>query len=247
MQTVLLTATITPPTGAPILNRVDPDLRRADYRSAFDVYLKQLGQGVDRLVFAENSNSDLSDFHEAAARAGRGSQVELLPFSGLNYPTSHGRLYGELRLIEYAMTHAKFLAEGPPDQVVWKSTGRYTVRNFPAVIRHQPKNFDIYINLRNYPRRWVDTYLMAWRRPGYEGFLKGLADRYIRGAEGTTPDESAIRGEIDAARSRLNVAPRFTRVPFIDGKRGWDNKNYSNKWDYMVRVAASRIAPALWI
>ena len=52
--------------------------------------------------------------------------------------------------------------------------------------------------------------------------------------------------EVDRARSRIRLVPRFTRTPRLEGRRGWNNTNYSKK-DYLVRATANLIAPWLWI
>ena len=63
----MLTATITPPSGVPGLARTDPAVRLADYRSALDFYMSCFDRGLDSIVFADNSNSDVSSLHELVA------------------------------------------------------------------------------------------------------------------------------------------------------------------------------------
>jgi len=56
---LLMTATITPRSGVPNLARTDPQKRLQHYENSLKFYLPLLNQGVDSIVFAENSNSDV--------------------------------------------------------------------------------------------------------------------------------------------------------------------------------------------
>src|SRR3954471_4308953 len=65
-QVLILTATITPPPGVPILARTDPQLRLQDYIDALKFYLAVPNHVLDRIIFAENSGSDLSKLRALA-------------------------------------------------------------------------------------------------------------------------------------------------------------------------------------
>ena len=54
-----MTATITPPKDALSLKRIDPNQRENDYAEALEYYLSIPEQYVNKIIFAENSNSDL--------------------------------------------------------------------------------------------------------------------------------------------------------------------------------------------
>ena len=246
---LLLTATVTPPAGVPALARVDVADRRADYRRAFSGYLDLLTNGVDRIVFAENSESDISDLADLASEKGAGDRVEFLSFNGLDYPPRHGRAHGEFRLIDHVVAHSATIRDGDPDQTVWKMTGRYLVKNLSAMIARCPNRFDLYCNLRDYPRRWADMFLMAWSWRGYQEFLRGLAPHFREDLSRESP-EQAFRRLVDEARTRIRVVPRFRQIPVIDGIRGYDNKHYSEgsgAWKHVARRAALSFAPWFWI
>ena len=93
-----------------------------DYVRAFRYYLGTLGTTFDRIVFVDNSASDLGTLEALVAGSSMSERVELLSFFGLDYPSAFGRGYGEFKLIDYAMDNAKLLQD---DVVVWKCTGRY--------------------------------------------------------------------------------------------------------------------------
>lgn len=67
-NTVLLTATITPPVNAVQLSRADPSVRLQDYTTSLIFYMEELRKGViSSLIFAENSNSDIQSLQSLVA------------------------------------------------------------------------------------------------------------------------------------------------------------------------------------
>lgn len=252
-QILLLTATITPPTGARDLKRMDPRVRLDDYCRALDFYLGLMDRGADRIIFAENSASDLSRLEAMAAERGLRERVEFISFYGLDYPPTYDRGYGELKLIDYTVEHSAFLRALRPDYTAWKVTGRYIVRNLDQIIARQPEDFDFYINFRMgldrplFPMKilkWTDMWLFAWSVRGYEDFLKGAYTVFADGKE------DHFREVIEQAPKHLKIVPRYTVVPWIDGVRGYDSQNFmtgANRVKYYVRVVFNRVAPWVWI
>ena len=249
-NTILLTATINPPSGVPALVRTDPALRLQDYYKSFPMHLELLNQGADRLLFVENSASDLSRFEEMAKEAGKADRVEFISFNGCDYPPEYGRAHGEVKLINHACDTSRFLADWDDDRVViWKITGRYVVKNMPEIMRRQPKSFDLYCNLRTIPIPYADMFLMAWRRRGYDEFLKGLQSQ-LREDLYKGPLERKFKELVDDVRTRLNVVPRFNRTPRLMGVRAFNNQPYDRtlkeECKYAFRVAMGRFLPWIW-
>lgn len=245
-QVLLLTATIAPPAGVPSLARTDPTQRLHDYAQALRFYLSLAGGVFDGVVFAENSGSDLAPLRRQAS-AQRRADIEFFSCQGLDYPASHGRGYGEFKLIDRAMSEAQLL-QGPV--IVWKCTGRYIVRNIEALVASRPP-VDLYCHLRNHPYRLCDLYLMAFNRPGYEGAIEGVY-RHLRNdiVPGThTMEEVLFRRLVDALPQHLSVQRRFRHIPVIQGVRGWNNRLYEGAWDpkILIRRAVNRVAPWMWI
>jgi hypothetical protein len=209
-----------------------------------------LGRHLDRMLFVENSASDLADFEGVARDVGASDRVEFVSYHGLDYPVGYGRAYGEFMLFDHATEHAETLRDAGDDLIVWKMTGRYLTRNLPELIATRPKAFDLYCNLRDYPVRWAAMYLLAWDRSGYENIIKGLAPRLREGTSSGASPETTLRGVVDEARRRYKVVPRFRRVPLIDGIRGFNNRNYIAGVGFgklASRQIALRVAPWLWI
>ena len=106
---LLLTATITPPAGVPLLHRANPQDRLQDYERALNFYLPLLNRCIDSIVFAENSNSDISTLQNMVARSGFTERVEFLVFDGLDHPSIYGRAYGEFKLNDYVMNNSQII------------------------------------------------------------------------------------------------------------------------------------------
>lgn len=249
---LLLTATILPMPGLPALARTDPALRLQDYAHALTFYLSQLKIGaIDRIVFAENSNADISSLKALATEHGLQAQVEFISFFGLDFPPTKGRGFGEFKLVDHAMAHSQTVAQHP-DAIVWKCTGRYTIRNLASLIKKAPKGFDLHCHCRNHPTVWCELYMMAWSKRGYQELIKDL---YPKLANDVVPgqhtfEEVRFREHVDKAPSHLKIAPRFKVVPLIDGTRGWNNSRYSDRWyspKLLARQVAAVLLPSLWI
>jgi hypothetical protein len=154
-------------------------------------------------------------------------------------------------LLEYAVDHSETLRSAADDAVIWKLTGRYLVSNLASLIETKPRDVDLYCNLRTFPELWADMYLLSWTKAGFEGFLRGIADRLRQDAPGGT-SERKFRLLIDEARreGRLRIAPRFRRVPIIDAVRAYTNRHYTEGeggFKLAARRAALQLAPWLWI
>jgi hypothetical protein len=124
-NTILLTATITPPVNAVQLSRVDPSLRLQDYTTSLGFYLEQLKKGVvSGLIFAENSNSDIQSLRSLVESHPMKDSVEFISCQGLDYPPEYGRGYGEFKLVDHAMRHSKLVQAMDQSDKIWKITGR---------------------------------------------------------------------------------------------------------------------------
>jgi len=248
---LLLTATITPRTGVPNLKRTDPTLRLRDYEQALKFYLSKLNQCCDAIVFAENSNSDVSSLKKLAAERNLSNQVEFVVFDGLDYPPHYDRAYGEFKLIDYAMANSKIIASQSENTIVWKITGRYVVENLDKLINRQPKNFGIYCNFRNFPKHWVDTYLIAWTPSAYQIGLQNVYQKLKL----NDPDVPSNSGAEELLRKWFDQQPnikfvrRFKVTPLVEGFRGADNRGYSTNdlWKFRIRNSINILIPWLWI
>ncbi len=249
---ILLTATIAPPAGVPALTRTDPRVRTNDYLSALRFYLALPDHAVDRIVFAENSASDLGEFHDLVDRLGGRKAVNLISFDGLQYPAEYGRSYGETILVQSAVERSPLLSGLPAGESFWKLTGRLQVRNLANLVASAPADCDLYADFRRYPRRRLDTRLFACTTTAFQDlFLPRLElmrhDRLEEG--GFTSPEERLFDEILAERRRVRIVPRFRVEPVIEGFSGFDTdygRATRRAW-CAARGAVRRLAPSVWI
>jgi hypothetical protein len=241
VQVLVLTASILVPAGAPGVVRSDTSLRIQDYQRALAFYASFIGQGLDRIVFAENTGADLRSLREITATKGIASRVDFLTFDGNGFPPIYGRCYGEAIILDEVMGH-KCCSELPEDTIYWKSTGRYQIKNFRRMMQTMPRGAQLYCDLRRRRRqRWADMRFMSWTRKGYDEFLAGIAPLLREDTRNFRPGEEALFDVLDErlSGSFLQHARSFTREPFIDGIRAFDNKNWSAGRQRVVYYARS--------
>jgi hypothetical protein len=241
---LLMTATITPPPGV-VTARADPAVRLEDYRKALAFNLGLLGAGVDRIVFVDNSASDLGPLRRAAESAGHADRCEFIGFHGLDYPPDYGYGYGEFRLLDHAMGHSRTIAGAGEGSRVVKVTGRYLVRNLLRLLRKLPREFDLACDIRNARRPWLDMRVMAWSPGGYETFLRG-AYRDLRTDLHKVPPEMVLGRRLMGDPGGPGLIRRFPIEPFVDGIRGLDGANWtsSNRLvKHYLRAGLRRMLP----
>ncbi len=241
---LLMTATITPH-NARNLARTDPSARLKDYNDALGFYLGLLDRPLHGIVFVENSDSDVSTLRKLVAARGLTGRVEFLCNYGIHLYSEKGRAHGEFKLLDYAMTASRMVVKAEANHVVWKITGRYMVKNLASMIASAPRGFDAYVDMKDHPRRWMDMRLMAWTTDGYDRIFRGVADDLD-----SKTHEMFMRDYLPKRAQGARLVPRFSKEPFIDGVRGWDNSNYSKGTELLkcyVRSAGRVLAPWYWI
>jgi hypothetical protein len=250
---LLLTATICPPAGVPALERVDPVARRSDYEHALAFYLGLPATVVDRVVLAENSGSDLGSLERTVEASNTGGKdVELLTFDGNTHPVEHGRMVGELRLIETALERSRLLSALTDDELFWKATGRLRFTNIARLIATTPPDAALYADFRRLPRSWVDTRVFAstpraFRElfaPRIELMRQDEIDRL-----GYRAPEHRLYEELMPESGRFRIVPRLRAEPRIEGFSG-HGRDYARPtrraWT-AARAVIRRMFPRLWI
>jgi hypothetical protein len=235
-NTLLMTATVTPPIGIPDLQRRDPKERMNDYARALKFYCNISERIIPRIVFIENSNADLSHLEEIARATTAAHRVEFLSFYGLDFPPKYGRGYGEFKLLDYAMEHSATLASADADAMLWKITGRYRVLNISRIIRDAPRSPDLYCDMRQWPIPWVDLRIFGCTTRGYRSLLKGLYLQLQEDLINKAPEQHLHSIISELAKSH-HIITRLKNEPFIDGIRGKDSKNYSSGINFIKFLA----------
>jgi len=245
---LLLTATVTPPSGVPSLQRTNPTQRLRDYEEALSFYLPLVGTTFDAIVFAENSASDITSLRQLARGHGVEGAVEFLSFNGLDHPAAYGRGYGEFKLVDHAMNHSPALRD---DAFIWKCTGRYKITNIVDLVRSRPPEADIYCHFRDFPHALCELFLLSFTHHGFRSVIEGsyrrLRNDVVPGVHSN--EEVAFRRLADSVSSDVKMVRRFNRTPIVEGTRGWDNSPYSGKWHPKIalRRVVGALAPWVWI
>lgn len=246
---LVLTATITPPDGVPNLKRVAPSLRRLDYTDALRFYLSLPNGVLDRIVFLENSESDLSDLRELANSEGGGKCVEFISFQGLDYPPEYGRAYGEFKMLDYGMQHSSLLKALDENDCFWKVTGRLKVLNLNHLIETAPPSYKLLMDFLRKPTLMADLRLLSCSRTGYRQLFEGLYVSLREDALKMSADGYCYLLWVDRL-NELGIVPRHRWQPKIGGVGGQHNIDYlagMNIAKYCIRVATRRLLPELWI
>lgn len=245
---ILLSATITPSKDMPGSTRMDPVVRMNDYLEALKYYESISTDVVDRIVFLENSDTDLTPLKNALPRQSR-KRVEFISVSS-DYPPSKGKGYGEFRMFDEGLLASEMIA---PDDHVWKVTGRLKILNIEQLIQSAPAEYEVYCDLRDVPmigaslggNPWMELRTFAFRRDAYDRYFRGefskafvLEKKFFK----------TMRDELDHANTQ--IIPRFRVQPIIDGYSGHSNANYrstSYKAKEKLRMIARKVAPGLWL
>ena len=247
---LILTATVVPPSDATNLARVDPALRLADYAQALRLYVRYLERSViSGIVFAENSQADISSLKELVAGSPCAGRIEFLQFAGLDHPGSCGRGYGEFKLIDFAMRESSLINEAAQDAEIWKITGRYEVVNLAEILARRSQRCSLWAHCRNLPQRWADMYLLGWRRGFYESYLRGLYHQLDQSSSGASA-ELMFRDKVDALATAdaKAVCRRFPAAPELQGVRGLDGAAYSDQnLKQWLRRFCHLVLPWVWI
>jgi len=220
---VLLTATIQPKADQPNLKLVNSDERLLDYKKAllfYDSLIKK--KVINRVIFIDNSGYDLSELVNCVDS----NAVEYLSFYGLDVPKDYHRGYGEFVIIDYAYENSEFLINAKPDDVIWKITGRYIIKNLEELISKAPRKFDMYCNIR---KRWMDMELIAWNKVAYCGIVKGISNQF----KGAMAPELIFPNVITSANDEYKVVSKYYWPPLIEGRRGGDGSEFQGPRSYI--------------
>jgi hypothetical protein len=247
---LLMSATLTPPTAA--VARSDPSDRLQDYLEAFHYYLALPRSVIDRIVFIDNSCSDLTPLAELAQRLDHDKTVELISFQGNDHSHQLGKAYGEFRLMDYGLACTTLF--GPTDRI-WKTTGRLKIRNLPELKTQCDRlTFDVLCDLHNVPwvgsGRWRDPHNMDLR---VFAFRMGAYDAVFRNLWRTHPD--ALDAEfmyhhMRKDHSHMRITPRFPIQAQLQGISGRHQRDYAStpqRAKDAVRAVTRKITPWLWL
>lgn len=245
-----MSATLRPPTEA--VARSDPADRLTDYAEALKFYLSLSNTVIDRILFIDNSNSDLSPLVELVERFPHNKNVELVSFAGNDHPYQFGKAYGEFKLLDYGLACTNLFGA---DDIVWKTTGRLKFLNLEKMVaRCGNLQFDIACDLHNVPwigsGKWrnhqnMDLRVFAFRLKAYDVALRDLWRSRETGFDAEFFYHWMLR-----EHQGVRVIPRFpiqAELQGISGRHQRDYRSASQRSKDLVRRLTRRITPWLWL
>jgi len=220
---LLMTATVTPPTGEFTTSQADPSLRLNDYIETFEFYLSDKIPIIDGIIFVDNSNHPLTKLKKIKDDYQKAKQLEILSFYGLDYPIDYNKGYGELKLMEYAFEQSQLIKGMTDDDHLWKVTGRLKVLTAGKIIKHAPKDFEIYADFR-YKRLQVDTRFIAFSLRGYKKYFYGKSKEML----GLTIETWQFKKLMPllGTKEGAGIVPEFRSIAKFEGIGSYLNVNY---------------------
>jgi hypothetical protein len=222
-----------------------------DYVQALRFYLSVDTNAIDRLVFVDNSNSDLSPLQRVADEAPAAKDVELISYQGRDYPVEQGRSVGETYLIDHALGASRILSALGKNDLFWKVTGRLRVRNLTQLVASTPGDCELYLDFRRYRHPWVDTRIFASTPGAFRRVFLTRIDllRQDLLPLGLVAPEERLFWALLPERERERIVPRLRVEPKFEGSSGFgeDYGRPRRRVESAVRSVTRRILPSLWI
>ena len=246
---IFLTATIAPPLAA--VARHDPQIRLRDYLASLEFYLSLPADVIDRILFVDNSASDIAPIEEFVRTRVNDKIVELISFQGNDHPVSYGKAYGEFKLLDFGLKHTSLLS---PDDHFWKVTGRLKVLNLAEVIAAVTCDYDVLCDLHNFPlvgtgkafaNHWMDLRLFSCRFGAYQSLFAGKFEEF-----GPRMNQDVLYEVVMDARRHMKILPRFGEQPLISGMSGRHDRDYHSglqRLKTVVRASVRKAVPFLWV
>ena len=128
MKHIILLTSCVNPNGMPFTALSDIDVRKQQYLDALWFYINNTSLPI---VYVDNSNFDIEQFKIFHANVYK--RLELLSFEG-NRDKVHGKGYGELEIIDYAIRHSEIINKNKDVSLI-KITGRLKITNINGIIK----------------------------------------------------------------------------------------------------------------
>lgn len=221
-QTVLLTATVYPQVTSRLTIREFED-RRAQYRSAVEFWVEAARETDASVVIVENSGASIDDFVEP--RSAHRDRVGLLSAPAPSASAiARGKGAAEAEMLDWAIDELN----PPPNDLVFKCTGRLFVRNFHALAAGLRPGADLVLDLpRRRPVIWCDSRFFgatgATWRDSLRGFALEVDDEIDRVYEHVLADRAVARSAAAAG-----TVHNFCETPWIVGRSGTSGRTYSS-------------------
>ena len=127
MKHIILLTSCVNPNGMPFTALSDINVRKQQYLDALRFYVNNTPLPI---VYVDNSNVDIKEYNVISNIVD--DRLELLSFDG-NHDKEHGKGYGELEIIDYAIKHSNIINSNKNVSII-KITGRLVIVNIMTII-----------------------------------------------------------------------------------------------------------------
>lgn len=232
-KTVLLTGTIDSALYINTGNKVKNIRERYHmYTESIEAYIRK--SVFNNIVFAENSQYEFPEdrFSEIAHKYSKQFEYVRCP-SYIRETISHGKSYGEARMIEDALKTSSLLQES---STIYKITGRIFLKNSKDICKTLKRHKNEYIVYMS--KKWCFTNIFKFNRADYITYWDNI---WKRCDEKSGNDIERVFFKILDENPNLDVGC-FSVYPYFDGIQGATLKPYSGKKpERMLRSALCKI------
>ena len=212
MKTIILLTGCINPNGMVYTSLNNKEERQKQYIDAIHYYLNHTNCP---LIFAENSNTDISQLFTENIEAGR---LEILSFNG-NKHKELGKGWGEAEIIDYALRHSLFIKENRP--IIIKITGRLIVNNIASIVKSMKSKQDFITCMFHSDLEFADSRIFCATQSFYHEFL---SNSYKINDNADVYFEHILADTI--IHSPVYYIP-FSEEPLITGISGTTGEKYS--------------------
>lgn len=133
MKHIILLTSCVNPNGMPFTALSDINVRKQQYLDALRFYVNNTPLPI---VYVDNSNVDIKEYNVISNIVD--DRLEILSFDG-NHDKEHGKGYGELEIIDYAIKHSNIINSNTNVSII-KITGRLVVVNIMTILNQLKYN-----------------------------------------------------------------------------------------------------------
>lgn len=133
MKHIILLTSCVNPNGMPFTALSDINVRKQQYLDALRFYVNNTPLPI---VYVDNSNVDIKEYNVISNIID--DRLEILSFDG-NHDKEHGKGYGELEIIDYAIKHSNIINSNTNVSII-KITGRLVIVNIMTILNQLKYN-----------------------------------------------------------------------------------------------------------
>jgi len=220
-QILFLTGCINP-NGMKLTALQDAKQRLEQYKCAIKFYLQETNY---RILFVENSNTDITQYFSTAINEGR---LEVLTFQGNDYNRDLGKGYGEMQIVNYALINSNFIQQS---EFIVKITGRIKVLNIKRILQQfdRIENKTVVVNFQQ-TLTYADSKCWAASKDFYLKYLLPYQER-INDSIGFHFEHALCKATHQAITDDWYYS-FIVDLPRYSGIGGTENKKYSEHFTH---------------